>query len=243
MLKLIFVSCLVGLGLMAGCELSFCFEPQPDYQYTTIEVTYAASGEAVVDAEIRVQLDSSAFGINDRMTPTDSQGQTLVLLSIVGCELILGIEFTLDVQLPEMTETLELTNIEGATAEGQLFSVRVVDTDVPGPPTPLVRAILGSNPPEIYVQGYVSGAGACSQETGGRTWDPHINQAWTDQTFTVRTLEDTQGSSVSSTCRTMLEDAPEHSFRAYTRTRFVSELVVTEPFCLDSDGTLVACDE
>lgn len=138
MLKLIFVSCLVGLGLMAGCELSFCFEPQIDYQFTTIEVTYAASGEAVVDAELRVHGDAiqQIYEISDPMIPTDSQGRTLVLLSIVGCETILGLDFSLDVQLPEMTETLELTNIEGATAEGQLFSVRVVDTDSPQPPAP-----------------------------------------------------------------------------------------------------------
>ncbi len=234
--------------------------------WTLIEVTDSRSGNPVT--EVTVTADGSDFesgldGVTVRdpgpvpLAPTDASGHTYVPVHRVGDRPFL-VDLALRLEHGLTVEDITIPNRIGALAETNDLRVRIVDIGADGPPPPLLAAVIGSQPAQISVNGYVADLALCSNADDGsafRIQSPHVGAYVGTLSVgsiplgfeSIQCSDPNDPASVPSTCRfcpsSVLARIPPNGFTliAYEAFDYSGGFFEGESFCLDAEGAVIAC--
>lgn len=211
-----------------------------------LRLTDTASGEPLAGAIIEVPSALMVFDTpvpyDIRLGPTDSSGRTWL-------NLILGPDFRQNYNFPALVEyegdqeELAIQAKQGYLVQGDRFTLEVVQLGQEPPPIPQPQVVIGSNPPNVVLRGYVNTivvtSSQCSEsffwlypEVGlplyledFRLGASHPGR-FTGGILDQRCYSETVGSSAPVRVRVWLSE---------------SEPRESDPFCISEDNTAIIC--
>ena len=175
---------ITGSLLFLCCHLSACILAtdldgfERDLLFTEIAIANLRTGTPLVGADVTYELADDVPWVRPRFSqvvtaaPTDSEGRTLLPVSTNRAALPEGFTGSWIISLCVLDElhTFSLHNKDGASAQTSSFSVRVVTTRSSAPPQPSPRAVVGTNPATIELNGYISEIEICDARANAYTW-------------------------------------------------------------------------
>ena len=261
--KIVCTCCLLlcSLASLGGCQPGFV-----ESTWTLIEVLDSRSGDAVSD--VAVTVDGAAFesgpdGVTIRdpgplpLAPTDLAGRTYVPVLRIGSRPF-SVDLALRLEHGPTVENITIPNRTGALVETNDLTVRIVEVGADGPPPPLLTTVSGSRPAQISVNGYVSVLVLCSNADNGSTFQ--IRSAHEGAYVGAFTIGSVPLGFESVTCTDPIDPAtdpysclcpvsvrdrmPPNGFTVVAFPVFglgFDDYIEGESFCLDSEGTVIAC--
>ncbi len=164
---------------LPACNLSTDLDGfERDLFFTQIEVGDLPTGTPLVGAAVSYGLADDDLWVRPKFSqtvtaaPTDGKGRTLLPVSTNRAALPEGFtgSWTIQVRVLGELHTFSLRNKDGASAPTSRISVRVVTTRSSAPRQPSPRAVVGTSPATIEINGYISEIEICDARANAYTW-------------------------------------------------------------------------
>lgn len=222
-------------------------------EFSEVKITNIETGDPLVGAKIRVALRRTGqdWPVGDGTTPiapTNADGVTTV--PIIFNDHSRGAfdgSFRMEIITNEQVETVDVINELGMKASSSTNSVEIVKTNATAPPTPTVNVVLGSQPPQLELVGYVGFVEICSLRDGQMLFEVEFISNWVHvENLTVGQIpngmrESTMTVSLCSVGNTLEPDSVG-KFAAWVGTPSSSDDgIIRIDFCIDSVGAVSPC--
>jgi len=232
-----------------------------DEGFTVIKVLNLETSEPVNGATIAVKgflnIDGFAQDVFLPVAPTDELGQTIIpvknAIPVYGRVSNKTVQLFIMISFEGKLDTVALENVTGAMSQGEHVMVEVVSTTAPPPKPPTLRAVNGSNPVQIEVQGYIAEIGVCSNETNKVIWEignnfssfPYLDVAevgLTPEGFTDQLTMFSEGDLPDCPVVIKSSDPPEgFTIFALPAPSGLDLIRSQESYCVDEGGAATTC--
>ena len=223
--------------------------PPAETSFTVLLITESATGEPAADAEVSATArlsESFWYGEDDEgielLAPLDASGRTYIPVVRFPDD---PSALTVLVMGAGQTHTFRLVNIDGEIASDETFTVRVLSADAGPPPPPAMEPLIGSNPPQIRMDGYGSLL-ICDNESGNILWEIGSLTENYLATVTVGVVPDgfveyTPVEPFACVWSTGEDPSGAMGYTVYSREPFSNEYYRGATYCLDDEGGVAPC--
>lgn len=239
-----------------------CFGATPfvldDYSFTEIELRGTAEDDplqnVMVVATLSPESRSTTFitpqlGDSLVLAPTDENGRTTIVFSYHPIVYDFpDVIWDLSVQVDDETVSIQLENADGASASETGITARIVQTRAQPPAAPELKPLLGSAPPRVEISGYISMISVCNDSTNTFAWRVHTPDIFPFlESATIGEVPDgfrmfDYGLNDCNLGLSRESAGPDGQFTIFVQYAGSDDLLSTT-YCVDEQGTIVACSE